>query len=208
MRTLIAAAVLSVALVNAQQTQQTEPRITGVTPENPVVSQKPQTLTVTGEGFRPGLTLFLTTPGGDVKTFAGDQLQAQRATSFQISIALNDAGRYSLEVANEKGPRSTAFTFQAKPSGAGKEPFIDEIMPAEFSRSREPQLVRIAGRNFAPGLKLTLSDPKGDAISAEVTRVEAQMVSFSAVFSLAGLHEVMVINPSGERSNSVTMSVN
>ena len=203
MRTLIGAAVLSVTLF---QGQQVEPRITGVTPENPVVSQKPQTLTVTGDGFRPGMSLFLTTPGGDVKTLTGEALQSLRATSFQISVTLADAGRYSFEVANEKGPRSTAFTLQVKP--AGKEPFIDEVMPAELSRSRDAQMVRIAGRNFAPGLKLTVSDPKGDVITAEVTRVEGQLVSFTAVFSLAGLHEVLVTNPSGERSNSVTVSVN
>src|SRR5688500_12434944 len=85
MRTMIGAAVLSLALFGNQQP---EPRITAVTPEAPVASQKPQTLTVTGEGFGTGLTLFLTTPGGAVKTFAGSDLVSQRSTSFQVSLAL------------------------------------------------------------------------------------------------------------------------
>jgi hypothetical protein len=203
MRTIFGAAVLSLALLGSQQQ---EPRITGVTPEKLVTSQKPQTLTVTGEGFGSGLTLFLTTPGGAVKQFAGSDLAAQRATSFQVSVALAEAGRYSLEVVNEKGPRSTAFTLEVR--APKTQPWIDEVMPAEFSRSRDAQLATIAGRNFAPGLRVSVSDPTGETTTADVVRVEAQSVVIRVLFEQAGPHEVMLTNPSGEKSNAVSISVN
>ena len=186
--------------------QQPEPKITAVTPENPVAAQKPQTLTVTGEGFRPGLTLFLTTPGGEVKTLAGSDLTAQRATSFQVSLTLADIGRYSFVVANENGPRSTAFTIQTRK--ASSQPWIEEVMPAEVSRSREVQLVTLAGRNFAPGLRASLTDPSGEVKTLEIVRIESASVVLRAVFEHAGPHELIVTNAAGESSNAVSISVN
>lgn len=202
MRMTIGAAVLSLALFGTQP----EPRITAVTPEAPVASQKPQTLTVAGEGFRTGLTLFVTTPGGAVKTFAGADLLSQRATSFQVSFALAETGRYTLVVVNEEGPRSTAFAIQAR--APGKQPWIDEVMPAEFSRSREAQVVTLAGRNFASGLRVSLTDPAGEVTTADVVRVESQSVVVRLVFEHAGPYELMLTNSSGESSNAVAISVN
>ena len=205
MRTTIAAAVLSLTLYGGQQAQ--EPKITAVTPAAPVVSQKPQTLTVTGEGFRTGLTLFVTTPGGTVQTLAGEDLAAQRPTSFQVSLALTEKGRYTLVVVNETGPRSTAFAIETKaPAASG--PWIEEVMPAEFSRSRDVQLVTLAGRNFAAGVRVNVGDPSGSVKTAEVVRVEPQTIVVRYTFEQAGPHEVTLTNPSGESSNAVAIAVN
>ena len=202
MRFTIGAAVLALALAGVQP----EPRITGVAPETPVVSPKPQALTVSGEGFKTGLTLFVTTPGGAVKTFAGADIAAQRATSFQVSFALDAVGRYSLVVANEDGMRSTAYAIQAR--AATRQPWIDEVTPAEFSRSREPQIVTLTGRNFATGLKVSLTDPAGTVTNPAVDRVEANTVVLKVVFDQAGPHEILVTNSSGESSNAVALTVN
>ncbi len=202
MRFTIGAAVLTLALAGVQP----EPRITGVAPETPVTSPKLQTLSVSGEGFKTGLTLFVTTPGGAVKTFAGADIAAQRATSFQVSFALDAVGRYSLVVANEDGMRSTAFAIQAR--AATRQPWIDEITPAEFSRSREPQVVTLSGRNFAPGLKVSVTDPTGTVTTPDVDRVETQTVVLKVVFEHAGPYELLVTNASGESSNAVSLSVN
>ena len=157
MRTTIGIAVLSFALLGDQSP---EPRISGIAPETPMASEKAQVLTVTGEGFGAGLTLFVTTPGGAVKSLTGSDLSNQKGTSFQVSLSLAEVGRYSFVVVTEKGPRSTAFVLEVR--GRGKGPWIDEVMPAEFSRSRDVQMVTIAGRNFAPGLRVSLSDPAGN----------------------------------------------
>jgi hypothetical protein len=203
MRTTIGAAVLSFALLGGQQP---EPRISGIAPETPVASEKPQVMTVTGEGFGSGLTLFVTTPGGAVKSMTGSDLSNQKATSFQVSLSLAEVGRYSFVVVNEKGPRSTAFALEVR--ARGKEPWIDEVMPAEFSRSRDAQTVTIAGRNFAPGLRVSLSDPAGNVTTPEVTRVESQSIVLRIVFEQAGPYELLVMNAAGEWSNAVAIAVN
>ena len=203
MRSTIVAAVLSLTIAGSQQV---EPRITGIAPEAPVASQKPQTLTVTGEGFGNTLTLFLTTPGGAVKTIAGSELIGRRATSFQVAVTLSEVGRYSFVVANEKGPRSTAFALEVR--APGKSPWIDEALPAEFSRSRDVQIVTLAGRHFAPGLRVELSDPTGESGTAEVVRVEPHAIVVRVMLEFAGLHELIVTNPSGESSNAISIAVN
>ena len=204
MRFAIGAAVLTLALAGVQP----EPRITGVAPETPIVSPKAQTLSVSGEGFKTGLTLFVTTPGGEVKNFAGADIVAQRPTSFQVAVVIDAVGRYSLVVANEDGMRSTAYAIQARAASAKQQPWIDEVTPAEFSRSREPQIVTLTGRNFAAGLKVSLTDPTGTVTTPAVERVEATKAVLRIVFEQAGPYEILVTNPSGESSNAVSLSVN
>ena len=152
------------------------------------------------------MTLFVTTPGGTVKTLAGEDLAAQRATSFQVSLALTEKGRYTLVVVNETGPRSTAFAIETKAAASG--PWIEEVMPAEFSRSRDVQLVTLAGRNFAEGVRVNVGDPSGSVKTAEVVRVEPQTIVVRYTFEQAGPHEVTLTNPSGESSNAVAIAVN
>jgi hypothetical protein len=78
----------------------------------------------------------------------------------------------------------------------------------EFSKSPEPQIVTLTGRNFQPGLKLSVTDPTGTVTVADrIDKIDAQAVVVRLVFEQSGSYALMVTNPSGESSNTVSLSV-
>jgi hypothetical protein len=68
-----------------------------------------QTLTVTGSGFRAGLSLDMTTPEGTTHNLSGSAIESARDSSFKVSITLATAGTYTLVVTNPDGGTSEAF---------------------------------------------------------------------------------------------------
>jgi len=203
MRTTIAAAFLSMVVLGSAA----DLSISAVSPAAPPLSAKPQVMTVTGEGFKPGLAVQLTTPDGAVQTISGPAISAVRATSFQVSLTFDAPGRYSVVVINDDGQKSSAFPIEVK--RATRAPAIDRVTPQELSRSHDPQIVTLTGRDFAPGLKVSLTDPTGTvtAVTA-LEKIEAQTVVVGLVFEQTGIYSVMVTNPSGESSNSVSVTIN
>jgi hypothetical protein len=203
MRTTIAAALLGMVVLGAA----VDLTITAVTPSSAVPSTRPQIFTVTGEGFKPGLALQLTTPGGAVQTISGPGISEVRATSFQVSLTLDAPGRYSFVVINSDGQKTSAFPVEVK--SRARAPAIDRVTPQELSKSHDPQIVTLTGRDFLPGLKVSLTDPTGTvtAVTA-LEKLEAQTVVVGLVFEQTGIYSVMVTNSSGESSNSVSVTVN
>ena len=41
------------------------------------------------------------------------------------------------------------------------QPIIDQVNPAEPMKGTQPQSVTIAGRNFSPNMRLSVTDPTG-----------------------------------------------
>ncbi len=61
------------------------------------------------------------------------------------------------------------------------------MTPQEFSKSPEPQVVTLAGRNFQPGLKLSVTDPTGTVTVADrIDKSDAQTVVVRLVFEQSG----------------------
>ncbi|MGE5837310.1 MAG: hypothetical protein ACM4AI_22745, partial [Acidobacteriota bacterium] len=79
------------------------PEITNVTPAAPALSTKPQRLAVAGSDFLEGLTLMITTPGGQSLRFAGADIQNRREGSFEVDAVFDAKGNYSLVVTNKDG---------------------------------------------------------------------------------------------------------
>lgn len=185
-----------------------EPRITNVAPQNLAVSNKAQVLTVTGEEFRSGLTLHMTTPGGEVRTHSGADITTQKATSFQVALVLDAEGRYELVVVNPDGATSSPYPFQVRAGTARQQPTIDTVTPRELTKSRDPQTITLTGRNFAAGLKISVTDPTGTVMAVDVVdKVSPTAVIFRFAFSQTGQYEVLVTNPGGESSNAATITV-
>jgi hypothetical protein len=183
-----------------------DPKITGIVPGKPTVSPQAITVVINGEEFQSGLSLQVTTPGGQVRTLSGMDIAAQRAVSFQVQFTFDAEGRYSFVVLNHDGKRSAPFVVEAR--RVANRPSIDQANPAEFTKSPEPQVVTLSGRNFQPGLKLSVTDPTGTVTVAErIDKVDAQTVVVRLVFEQSGSYAVMVTNPSGESSNTVSLSV-
>jgi hypothetical protein len=212
MKSMVMAAALSALILSGGTTSPLhgaalDPRITGIVPEKPAVSPKPVTVVVNGEEFQSGLSLQVTTPDGQVRTLSGMDITAQRAVSFQVQFTFDAEGKYAFVVLNHDGKRSAPFTLEARRSTASR-PSIDQITPQEFSKSPEPQVVTLVGRNFQPGLKLSITDPTGTVTVADrIDKIDAQTVVVRLVFDQSGAYALMVTNPSGESSNTASLTV-
>jgi len=203
MKSTILAIVLSAATLGAVVS---EPKVTGVVPDRPTVDAKPITVTVNGEDFRSGLTLQITTPGGAVKNFSGGDVTSQKPVSFQILLAFEAEGTYEFVVINTDNGKSPPFAVQAR--RLASKPMIELVAPPECAKSPEPQVITINGRNFVPGVKVSITDPTGTVtVADQLDKVDAQTIVLKRVFDQSGSYAFMVTNPSGESSNTVSLTV-
>lgn len=199
-------AILAALVTGAVWVSASEPRIQSVTPDRPIVSPKAQLVTVAGDDFRAGLTLIVTTAGGGVRNLTGNEILSPQPRSFQVSFTFDTAGTYSFVVFNADGGKSAPFAVQARQ--AASQPSIDSVSPAELSRSNDPQVVTILGRNFGPGLRVSLTDPTGTVtVHNEFDKLEAHTVVLRLTFSISGQYALMVTSGSGESSNTVPLMV-
>jgi hypothetical protein len=183
-----------------------EPRITAVKPDNLTASAKAQMVAVTGENFGNTITVQVTTPGGAVRMVDSKAITQPQKTSFSLSFVFDEAGRYELVVLNQDGRKSTPATVSVK--AAAQSPWIDRLEPEEVPRGQEVQVITLTGRNFATGLRVSVTDPTGNVTQATtIDRVTPLSVVLRFVFETSGRYEILVTNPSGEASNVTTVSV-
>jgi hypothetical protein len=201
-----AAAVLVVLGLCSVAAAALQPRITGIAPERPVVSAKPQTITITGEDFRAGLTLQVTTPGGQARQLLGADIVAQKTQSFQVAFTFEEPGTYSFVVTNTDGNKSEPFPIQARRPEV--QPIIDQVNPAEPMKGTQPQSVTIAGRNFSPNMRLSVTDPTGKVVViTSFDKADATTLVARVLYEHSGIYGLMVTNAAGDSSNSVTVTV-
>lgn len=183
-----------------------EPKIAGVQPEKIVMSAKPQQISVSGEDLRAGLTLVVRTPAGELKNYTGADIVGQTPKGFRVAIAFDAVGAYELVVMNSDGGKSPPFRIDVKKGSSA--PVIDRVLPPEISRSQETQVLTIRGNGFEQGLKLSLTDPTGSVSVKDVfDRVEPTIVVVRLVIEVSGTYGLVVTNPSGDVSNSVTLTI-
>lgn len=197
--------LLSVWLGLALQ-QGPEPRITAVKPDQLTAAAKAQMLAVTGENFGNTITVQVTTPGGAVRTVDAKAITQPQKTSFSLSFVFDEVGRYELVVLNPDGRKSAPAAVSVK--AATQSPWIDRLEPEEVPRGQEVQVITITGRNFATGLRVSVTDPTGNVTQATtIDRVTPLTVVLRFAFETSGRYEILVTNPSGETSNVTTVSV-
>jgi hypothetical protein len=191
------------------------PRITGIGPQTLAPSANVQSVTVTGQGFMRGLSLTVTNPDGATDVFKDVEVQAQEEASFRVSVRMQVAGAYSFVVTNTDGGVSQPFKFTlraatptATPSTTA--PIIDAITPSKGTKQSQPQSLRIEGKRFQQGLVVTVNDAAGNA-----TQVSGNAISdftqngftISVLLTVEGEYTVSLVNPDGQASNAVSLSV-
>jgi hypothetical protein len=186
------------------------PTITGVSPASPAPSDRPQTITVTGTEFQEGLKLIVTGPDGDIRTFAGQDLQTRREATFQATLTFPTGGTYSLVVLNPDGSKSSPFAVRVKSSGgSGPRPTVDQVSPAETAKDTREQTVTLSGSNFAAGATLSVTDPAGTVSTIRtLEKSTPQTIVARLMLDQPGNYSIVVVNPDGEASNPVTIKVN
>jgi hypothetical protein len=179
------------------------PEITNVTPAAPGLSTKPQRLAVAGTDFLEGLTLMITTPGGQSLRFGGADIQNRRQGSFEVDAVLDAKGNYSLVVTNQDGGVSRPFVVTVQ--APAKRPTIDSVTPAKVTKSNSPQILTVRGSLFEAGLTVFLTDPTGTVKTLSgnaIADVTPSSFQFTAILELAGEYSVEVKLASGAVSNT------
>lgn len=213
---VLIAAIASLALLPVReargQARILAPVISSVEPGSPRQSEAPQLLTITGSTFLAGLSLNVVTPDGRTLSYSGAAIQARRETSFQVAVVLAAPGAYRLTVTNPDRSTSDPFVLKVQPSTrlADVRPKIDRVLPEQLAKDPQPQVLKISGERFVEGLSVSLTDPIGTVYlfkSPAVGSVTANSFELSVVLEMTGDYTLMVTNPSGESSNSVTFKV-
>ena len=126
------------------------PDIRSVSPASPGRSSKLQRLAVSGTDFLEGLTLMITTPGGQSQRFAGNDILNRRQTTFEVDALLDTGGEYSLVVTNTDGGTSRPFVLvvQDGPPAPASKPTIESVTPAKVTKSNTPQTFTVRGTRF------------------------------------------------------------
>jgi hypothetical protein len=93
----------------------TAPVISGVLPERLQASPNPQTITVQGQGFVPGMGISVTDPAGSVQDIPAGAINDVRPTSLQIAVTLSMNGDYSIVAVSPSQGTSNTFGFRVGP---------------------------------------------------------------------------------------------
>jgi len=212
----LAIAVACFAFVSAQgvqgQSRLVAPVISSVAPASLMAKPEPQLLTITGSNFLPGVSLNVAEPDGRKLTIGGTGILARRETSFQVSLTLAAPGAYTLTATNPDRSTSDPFVVKVQIAAppAGATPKIDRVLPEQITKDPQPQILKISGERFVAGLSVSVTDPTGTVFKVAGTALGAlTSTSFDLAVTLemVGDYTVMVTNPTGESSNSVTFKV-
>ncbi len=179
-------------------------RVVNVTPAAPIRSDTAQVLTVAGLGFRQGLALRITDPGGLSITIPNTDIRNLLPTSFQASVMLPEAGRYGVVVQQQNGEASGSFLFDVLNAPAAT-PQIDDITPSQTIVDSRPQQVSLIGLNFDESLTVHIVDPDGVLTRMdplEFTIDAGSVIRFLMVFDKTGTYTFSLWNGSGLASNS------
>lgn len=214
---LLVFAVAVIALGTVRQAGGQErllgPVISSVAPPAPSRSATVQVLTISGVNFSDGLSLTVVEPDGRKQSYTGPAIQARRDTSFKASVTLAALGPYTLIVTNPDGAASDPFVLKgqasAQPPTRGISPKIDRVLPGELTRDPLPQTLAVTGEHFVQGLSVYLTDPIGTVhlIKGSVGSFTATSFTIAAALEMTGEYTLLVTNPSGESSNSMTITV-
>ncbi len=186
------------------------PHVTNLSPASLVRQDGPQVVTVSGNNFVTGLTVELTDPNGGSISLERSDIQQLQPTSFQLLATLSIAGAYLMRVHNPTGDVSDPFSFIVQSQPGSTPPHIDSTSPASVVHSSDPQLISVAGSNFSSAINVTLVNPTGQAIASNSAIIGVVLpTSFQVGVTLTqiGTYTLYVTNPTGEVSNSVTISV-
>ena len=176
------------------------PVIGSLNPNPMTGSNSPQTLTINGSGFQPGLKLSI---GGSLIT--ASQLASLTPTQLQVSLVTGlTAHSYAVQVVNPNGSVSNIVNFQVN---APAVPTITSLTPNPLTHSTAAQALMVNGTNFQAGLSVSVGSTVYSG--SQVTFVSATQVKVTVALPTASSTTlaVTVTNPSGAVSNSAALTV-
>lgn len=176
----------------------------------PLPDPAPQTIRLVGLDFRAGLTVTITLPSTTVFDVPSSALQLRSATLLDVSVTLSEPGSYRVVVRNANGFRSDPFDFSVV-NQTDRKPVVESLQPAAVTRSTLAQTIAVSGRNFLIGVTIRLSDPLGvirTLDDASIIRRSDTALDVRAIFDRQGIYTMVIVNPSGDTSETATLTVN
>ena len=186
------------------------PIIRSVEPSVPQPSPTPQTIRIVGLDFRAGATVTATLPDGGTLEVTGAAVQVQVPTTIDVSLTLATPGTYRLSVRNANGFRSDPHEVSVV-NEQDRRPAVDALLPASAQRSTQPRTISVLGRNFLAGVTIRLTDPLGAIRTLDdssLVRRSDTALDVTAIFDRLGVYTLVVVNPTGETSETMTLTVN
>ncbi len=187
----------------------TAPRIDSISPGTLQPSPSPQDITFVGANFQANLSLSVTAPDNSLTVVSGSAIQQVQSQSFQATITLSQTGTYTFVVQNISGDRSGPFTVVVQHGGSTL-PAIGSITPNSLARTTQPTLVLIQGTNFAANASVTVVDPTGLSANFPIQpsgAASSTSIELSITFNVPGVYAFFVVNPGGDASNTVLVTV-
>jgi hypothetical protein len=177
------------------------PAITTLGPSPMTGSDSGQLLTINGSGFLPGLKLLI-----GATTILASQLSTLTATELQVNVITGlTAHTYAVQVVNSNGGTSNSVNFQVT---APPVPAITSLGPNPLTGSTLTQTLTVTGTNFQSGAGLKVTVGSASYSGSSVTFVSTTQLKVTvAVAAGAKSLGVQVTNPSGEISNTATLTV-
>jgi hypothetical protein len=176
------------------------PVITNLNPNPMTGSNSPQTLTINGSGFQPGVKLLI---GGLV--VSSNELALLTPTELQLSI-ITGLSTYTLpvQVVNPNGGSSSTVNFQVNAP-----PAIASLTPNPLTHSTAAQVLTVNGANFQPGAGLKVTVGATSYSGSQVTFVSASQLNVTVTMASAATAPlaVQVTNPNGGVSNTASLTV-
>lgn len=185
------------------------PAVFSIVPSTPASSPSDQDVFISGNNFKPNLTVEVSTPGGGVETLSGGQIQNVTETSFILRATLNAPGSWSVKVRNPDNQESAALPFTVASGGAN--PFITSISPnAPIANGADQNLI-VTGGNFQNGLKVNATFPGGGIATLQGTghiqHVTPNSFIMRTALNTEGAWKIRVINPDNSQSPQFTFNV-
>jgi hypothetical protein len=186
------------------------PIVRSVEPTVPLPDPAPQTIRLVGLDFRAGLTVTITLPSTTVFDVPSSALQLRSATLLDVSVTLAEPGPYRVVVRNANGFRSDPFDFSVV-NELDRRPVVESILPAAVARSTQARTISVTGRNFLLGATIRMTDPLGVIRTLDdpsIVRRSDTALDVTGVFDRQGAYTFVVVNPSGDFSDTMTLTVN
>jgi hypothetical protein len=173
-----------------------KPRISALAPFSTHVGSPAFTLVVAGSDFLPGAVVVFGDNTLETVFRSSTQLEAQVSTGL-----IAEAGAIEVHVRNPWGELSSTAKFIV----ADDPPRAIKLAPQRTGTGAENLAVRIEGERFQRGSQATIA---GEAVETRfVSTTSLEVVAQEKFFKIAAELEVHVVNADGNKSNSLTLSV-
>jgi len=162
------------------------------------------TITITGQNLSTAMTLYFTSPGGQVTGVTPIQAQATQVTASIPANLLTTAGTARITLADANGNLSNALSLTIQPFT------ISTVTPNSVNVGSPATSVTVTGTSLSNAASLYFITPSGVPVPLSPSLVEAAEVQATlpaVLMSSPGTAQIALADPNGALSNELPFSI-